>query len=154
MDPTKQQLYTTKRSSGLNVDADPTLSPAIHALKADDLPTNWLLMNISSNNLVLASSGSGGAVDLVANLTDDEVYYGGLRATVDGKIKFFHLYFVGENVPAMKKGKASLSKGAAFGLIDAHGELSCPGGVSACTVDFLQSEIAKLCRCSVDKIVL
>jgi hypothetical protein len=37
-----------------------------------------------------------------------------LRCSVDEKVKFFHVYFVGQSVSAMKKGKASLSKQASW----------------------------------------
>lgn len=155
MDPTKKELYTAKRSAGLTIDGDETLASAIQRLKADADPTNWLLMKIVNNaNLTLASCGTGGASELVAALSDDDVYYGAIRCRVMDKVKFFHVYFVGAGVSALKKGKASLNKSAAFGAIDAHGEVSWPSGLDGFTVSQIQQMLAQQLRCTAEQIDL
>ena len=59
--------------------------------------------------------------DISNHLTDDDdMYYGALRCSVDEQVKFFHVYFVGQSVSAMKKWRAS-SKQAIFNLVEAHG---------------------------------
>jgi hypothetical protein len=148
MDPTKKELYTAKKSSGLNVNADPALDDAIKKLKSDEEPTNWLLMKVSGTNLMLHATGSDGATELISSLNEEDVYYGAIKALVDGKVKFFHIYVVGQNVGGMKKGKASLYKPAALGLVDAHGEFSFVNGAADVTHDAILNEIAKLNKVS------
>lgn len=149
MDPTRKELYTTKKTSGLNVNADPKLEEAVKSLKNDSESTNWLLMKVSGTELLLHSTGSEGINELLSSLSDEDVFYGAFKALVDSKVKFFHMYIVGQSVGGMKKGKASLYKSAALGLIDAHGEMSFVNGISDITYDAVVSEICKLLR--VDK---
>ncbi|RYG64336.1 hypothetical protein EON64_14220 [archaeon] len=152
MDPTKKELYTAKRSAGINTD-DPDVVQAVQRLKEDSDPTNWLLMRVENNTILkLVSSGSGGVGELISNLTADDIFYGAVKAMVDGKVKFFHVYVVGENVAAMKKGKGSLHKGAAFQAVEAHGELNCSVELSELTRDYMVGEIVKLTRCRPESI--
>jgi hypothetical protein len=128
MDPTKKELYTAKRASGLNT-SDPDLLQEMQQLKCDP-SHNWMLVRIVDNTAVLHACGGGGLKAFSDHLTDDDIYYGALRCLVDEKVKFFHVYFVGQSVSAMKKGKASLSKQAIFNLVEAHGELSFSSGLA------------------------
>ena len=144
MDPTKKELYTAKRASGLNT-SDPDLLREIQLLKSDP-SRNWLLVRIVDNTAVLCASGGGGLKDFSIHLTDDDIYYGALRCMVDEKVKFFHVYFVGQSVSAMKKGKASLSKQAIFNLVDAHGELSFSSGLADYSEDLVIQAIQRLSK--------
>eukprot|EP01031_Cornospumella_fuschlensis_P042198 gene42198-51533_t len=142
MDPTKKELYTAKRSAGLATD-DGEVVTAVQRLKDDSDPTNWLVMRVENNTaLRLVASGPGGVSELISSLTNEDIFYGAVRALVDGKVKFFHVYFVGANVSALKKGKGSLHKGAAFQAVEAHGELNCSVDLSELTRDHIVGEIA------------
>lgn len=156
MDPEKKSLYTAKRPSGLNT-TDIDLQPVVARLKNDEGDINWLLLtvNSTSNVLELSSSGNSGIDELKANLNDETIFYGVFKCAIAGKSKFFHLYFVGPNVPAMKKGKGSLNKNAIFQLIDAHGEIVCPAeGVESFSREFVVSDVARVTRSSPDLIVM
>lgn len=155
MDSTRKELYTAKRSSGLKVNEDPNLASAIQGLRSDDDALNWLLMQVVDNkSLRLASSGSGGAGELIAHLDSSEIYYGALRCMVEGKVKFIHFYFVGENVPALRKGKASLNKSAAFSVVEAHGEIGHSSSLESLTAETIRQEIASLLRCRAESVVV
>ena len=143
MDPTKKELYTAKRSSGLDI-SSPEVTAAIEKLKDDRDSTNWVLLKVVNSCLGLHSSGSSGLVELLSSLDDDDVYYGGFRCLAGDKVKFYHLYFVGQNVGGMKKGKASMYKSGVLGLIDAHGEISCVSGLEDISESFVAAEVGKL----------
>eukprot|EP01039_Chlorochromonas_danica_P002460 gene2460-2695_t len=152
MDPTKKDLYKAKRSSGLDVTGDGRVAEMVTRLRSGG-PLGWLLMTIQPpGTLTLHSSGTD-ITDMIANLSEDEIFYGAFRCAVQGQIKFLHFYFLGENVPALKKGKASLNKPAAFSVIDAHGEIAWVSGLSSLTAGSLMEEVGKIFRCPVDQIV-
>ena len=143
MDPTKKELYTAKRPSGLNT-SNVDLQPAIDKLRSDEDPTNWLLLKVAGTSVVVHGFGADGLVGFSAALNDDDAYYGVIRCTVDGLVKFYHVYFVGQNMSGMKKGKASMYKSAIFSMVDGQGEISCAGGMEEYSADFLVANIAKL----------
>lgn len=143
MDPTKKELYTAKRPSGLDT-SDPAIQGLIEQLRSDEDPLNWVLFKSNGTTLAAHGAGNGGLAELSAALTDDEVLYGALRCKVDGKVRFYHLYFVGQNVGALKKGKASMYKSAVFSLIEAHGEITCTTGMEEYSEDFVLNYISKL----------
>jgi hypothetical protein len=108
MDPTKKELYTAKRASGVNCD-DPNIADAWQRLRSDDDPMNWMLMYLATNtSIAVKSSGSGGIEEFISNMNDDEILFGAFRAQVSGGMKFFHVFFTGSNVSGIKKGKASM----------------------------------------------
>lgn len=143
MDTTKKELYTAKRPSGLDT-SDQSVHSAIEKLRSDEDPVNWLLLKTDGPVLSLHAAGTGGLVEFSSVLTNDEVLFGALRCLVDGKVRFYHFFFVGQNVGAMKKGKASMFKSAVFSLIDAHGEISCSGGLEEYTDSLVVNGISKL----------
>lgn len=153
MDPTKKELYTAKRSSGLDTSC-PQCSQLITNLRSDTDPTNWILLKVAGTTLSAHGSGSNGLPELIRSINDDDVFYGAVKSSVKGQIKFYHIYFVGNNVNGMKKGKASLYKSTVFGLIEAHGEISCATGISDFTIEFVMNELAKLTKANVADIVI
>eukprot|EP01036_Dinobryon_divergens_P059961 gene59961-79962_t len=126
MDINKKELYTATRTSGVNV-SDPSISELWNAVKSNDSALNFLLLKYTSaNNIGAFSHGDGGLNQLLTMLSDDDVYFGGLRVEIQGIVKYFVLYFVGSSVGGMKKGKASLHKAAVFNeLGGTHGEITC-----------------------------
>jgi len=105
----KKELYITKRKSG--VDLGPNISELWNAVRSDTDPTNYLLLKyMSGNDIIPCGCGEGGLDEMVSQLEDDDVYFGGIRCEVKGMMKFFSFSFVGKNVGGMKRGKSSLHK--------------------------------------------
>lgn len=154
MDPEKQELYVAKKKSGLNTEVD--ISSVVSRLKDDDGDINWLLMTVDAavNALQVHGCGGGGVDELTASLNDDSIFYGVFKCKIADKTKYFHLYFVGSNVSAMKKGKGSLNKNAIFQLVDAHGEISCSTGLESFNKAFVTSELAHMVKLSEEDIVI
>lgn len=153
MDPTKKQLYTDKRASGLVTDADAALTEAVSKFR--DGEHNWILNKIqNSKQLVLHGSGDRGFRELLTSLTDDDVYFGAIKATVGGQAKTFHFGYVGPNTSGMKKGKATMQKNAAFSVIDAHGEIFLTCDLSDITEESLMREVSRLTATSLASIQL
>lgn len=108
MDPTKRELYTAKRASGVDM-SDPEIVSLWLELRNLNPSCNWFLLHLSGPTKVgVKSQGSGGIEELVAALSDDDVVFGAFRAQIGDHKKSFHLYFVGDNVGGMKRGKASM----------------------------------------------
>ena len=145
MDPTKKELYTAKRPSGLDT-SNADLQPAIDKLRSDEDPTNWLLLKVAGTTVLVHNLGNDGLTGFSASLKDDDAYYGVIRCTVDGMVKFYHVYFVGQNISGMKKGKASMYKSAIFSMIDAQGEISCPNGMEEYSSEFILANISQLAK--------
>lgn len=152
MDPTKKALYTDKRASGLATD-DPDLSAAADDFKAGT--QNWIANKIVNNkSLQLHGIGSGGFREMIGALTDDDVYFCGIQATVNGKNKVYHFGYVGPNTNGMKKGKATMQKNAAFSVIDAHGELWYDCDIAELTGERITQDIARVAGVTVDQVQL
>ncbi len=149
MDPTKKELYTAKRSSGVDCTSDPTIASAWERVKADSSPDNWLLLNVKSNKATLIASGCDGVVGFGARLTDSDVYFGVVRATLRGSaVKFFSVFVVGTNVGVMAKGKASLFKDSIFSNFELHGELAFQDGVATFSTDSFCEAVKRSLRIS------
>ncbi len=154
MDPTKKELYSAKRPSGLNI-SDPDVLKKIERLKSDADGTNWLLLKIKNvEGLSVHAHGEAGFDELHSSLSDDDVFYGAIRCMINGKVKFYHIFFVGVDVSGMKKGKASLYKSSIFGLIDAHGEISCSDGLPEFSRQHALALVSKLAGCPTTSIVM
>jgi len=128
MQTDKKELYTAKRSSNINVEED--VAGAWEHVRSDDRGENWLLCKVltGTTSCTLHGTGTNGLPELLAALTQDEIFYGAIRVTIRGQVKFFHVYFVGEDVGGMKKGKGALWKaGILQALEGAHGELALDG---------------------------
>jgi len=145
MDHTKKDLYTAKRPSGLDT-TNEELQPAIEQLRSDSDPTNWLILKVKGTSVVVHGLGAGGLSEFSSALDDEDVYYGVLRCSVDGHVRFFHVFFVGQHLSGVKKGKASLYKSAVFALVDAQGEIACTSGTEDYSDSNIISSIARLTR--------
>jgi hypothetical protein len=130
MDPTKKELYTAKRSSGVDC-SDPRIIEMWERVKDDHDPIQWLLIGyLNSSTVVLIQSGER-FDEMLSYMNDDECLFGALRGKVSGADKFFSLSFVGENVNGMKKGKASMHKSAVLNLFEVHGSITLSGQCEA-----------------------
>lgn len=107
MDPTKKELYTAKRTSGVDV-SSPAIAAAWGRVRSDESETNWCLLGYSAANCIdVVGSGAGGFEELLAHLCDDKALFGGLRAiNGEGKVKFYFIFFVGKNLGGMARGNS------------------------------------------------
>ncbi len=145
MDPTKKELYGAKRSSGVSMNEE-EIRDAWKDVKDDGSDTNWLLISYvaGSNSAVhVVATGNGGVSEMLAHLNDDSSFFCVVRCKIGSNIKFYSLFYVGNNVGGMARGKASMHKSAILNLFEVHGELSCVGLENATTED-LASQIARL----------
>ena len=121
MDPTKKELYTAKRSSGLDSVSDPQVVERLKDFKFND-EHQWILFSLDNTTLRFHAI-SGNISNLSSHFDESSVYYGALKAKVENKLKVFVFTIIGEQVGGLKRGKAPLYKSAAFNLIDNHGEI-------------------------------
>lgn len=136
MDPTKKELYDAKRSSGVDT-SDPCISSTWAAVRADEEDTNWLLLTYqeedkeprkkNSAKMKVFSSGSGGLDELLSHLDDEKVFFGCVRAVVDGGTKFYSLSFIGDQLGGMKRGKASMHRPGVLNTFECHGSIMLEG---------------------------
>ena len=105
MDVSNKELYTKKRPSGCDLTAD-NIAPAIENVKHDNSIMNWLWLSLVDNNKIeLKDTNSNGFDGLVSpeQLDDSLVLFGFIRVIVLRQIKFYGIFFVGDDVPGMKK---------------------------------------------------
>jgi len=98
----------------LNEDA---IRNALKDVRNDNSATNWMLIRYTKDGrLELLGTGSGDISEVTAKFTDDNVYYGLIRAQqkIDASvtIKFIYLHFIGENLAPRLRGIISTHKGA------------------------------------------
>lgn len=140
MNPEKTELYTAKRTTLIDLDTN-AISAAWMAFRSDD-PSNFILVTIDGNTKVVhlaSSGGSDGMAGILRTVTDDDIFFGGVRVSVDNRMKFYHLFIVGSNVSAMQKGKKIMFKNNLIGAFEgAHGEIN----ISTGTED-LENEISR-----------
>lgn len=137
MDPTKKELYTTKRSSGIDC-SDINIIETWELIKNDNNNIKWLLIGYLNQSKVTLINNGEDFNDLLVLLNDDECYFGVLRCKIDKNDKFFTFSFVGENVNGMKKGKASMHRSAILNLFEVHGTVSINGLAEANPTTFIQ----------------
>jgi hypothetical protein len=109
MDPTKKDLYTAKRPSGIDV-SSPAIAATWAAVRSDEAATNWVLLGYAATNCIdVVGSGSEGFDELLQNLVEDKALFGGVRVTnSDGKVKFFFIFFVGKDLGGMARGNSPI----------------------------------------------
>ena len=152
MDPTKKELYTAKRSSGVDT-SDPKILEMWERLKDDHDPIQWLLIGYTSPSSVALIQSGERFDEMLSHMNDDECFFGALRGKVSGADKFFSLSFVGENVNGMKKGKASMHKSAVLNLFEVHASIALSGHCEANPIVATQ-QISQQFRVSPDLVEL
>ena len=87
------------------------------ALQDEGDPTNWYLVGIdSSRKLEVQASGSGGLDELRRQFQNDQVQFGCCtifaldirNGVISRREKFIRVKFIGEDVAAMKRGRAMM----------------------------------------------
>lgn len=152
MDPTKKELYTTKRSSGIDCN-DNNIIETWELIKNDNNSLKWLLIGYSNPSKVILLQSGENFEELLTFLNDDECFFGVFRCQIEGNDKFFTFSFVGENVNGMKKGKASMHRSAVLNLFEVHGSVSINGLAEANPITFIQ-QIALQSRANPANIIL
>lgn len=99
----------------------------------DDKNTDidWLIAsydNGSKTDITVIASGNGGVEACANALPSDEPAFGGVRLSSG---RFRHFYYCGENVSAMKKGRASMHKNGVLNVLEgADGEIPLQPGMT------------------------
>ena len=138
-------IANEKRSAGVDL-SDENLSIAYAKLRDEGDPTAFLLATFSNNKVTFASSGNT-CDELIARLTDSDIYFGVIRATVSGRVKFFTFSFFGSDTNGMKKGKASLAKSGVLNFFEGiHGEIAICERVYDISKDIIVQKIASISR--------
>jgi hypothetical protein len=152
MDPTKKELYTAKRSSGVDC-SDPRILEEWERIKDEHNPTQWLLIGYSNSSTVNLIQNGEKFEEMLSFMTDDECLFGVFRVRLSGADKFCSLSFVGENLNGMKKGKASMHRSAILNLFEVHGSVSISGQGEANVLSVIQ-QISQQFRASPDQVEL
>jgi len=104
-------------SSMVSFAGEDGLRAAIKAVRADNDPTDWMLMGYegNTNTLKLVSTGQGDLDELITHLKNDQILYGLYRTTdtIDNTVavKFVLIVWVGETVPIIRKARITTHKG-------------------------------------------
>lgn len=105
--------------AGADVEVDTEVQSAIGEVRDDSKPTSWILATFEDGQpkkpLILVATGTGDIDELKESLQDDQVMYG-LYRTADkiddiATVKFVYIYWIGENVKPLTKGKVSACAG-------------------------------------------
>jgi len=131
----KQVTVTGKRSNLVPMESGSSIKfadqasilDAIKDVRADDTPTNWVLVGFAdggSDTLTLLGKGTGGVNELKALLKDDEVQYGLVRLMdqIDNSatVKFIFIHFVGEQVKYTRKARIGIHIGKVTEIFTPH----------------------------------
>ncbi|KAI9101211.1 hypothetical protein DFS34DRAFT_461108 [Phlyctochytrium arcticum] len=109
-------------STSVTLSDGPAITAAIQSVRADNLPTNWVLVGhdkdgTDPNKLVLVETGQDGFDGLKAKLSDDKVQYALLRMTnqvdMSTTVKFVYIYSFADKLSFVKKGRFGVVKGDA-----------------------------------------
>jgi len=131
----KQVTATGKRSNLVPMESGSSIKfadqasiiDAIKDVRADDTPTNWVLVGFAdggSDTLTLLGKGTGGINEVKALLKDDEVQYGLVRLMdqIDNSatVKFIFIHFVGEQVKYTRKARIGIHIGKITEIFTPH----------------------------------
>jgi len=91
---------------------------AIKNVRNDTTEDDWVLAGHVESNpevVTLVGTGTGGAEAMLAHFQDNSVLYGLIRVVekidLSQTIKFVYVYYIGDNVPAMQRGKIGTAHG-------------------------------------------
>ena len=123
-----------KRSSGVNV--LPIVAETWAEVRDDgNADVDWLLIGYegsSKTDMTLLEKGSGGIEAVCAKLPDDTPVFGGIRLT-NGK--FVSFVYMGDSVPAMKRGRTLMYKNGVFNVLEGCvGEIEMQPGLTEATM--------------------
>jgi len=113
----KQGLHVPAQVQSILFVNEDAIRDAIKDVRNDASPTNWVLIRYTKDGrLELLGTGNGNISEVAKKFTDDNFYYGFIRAQqkIDASItvKFIHLQFIGENMAPRLRGIIGTHKGA------------------------------------------
>lgn len=147
MDPTKKELYTAKRDSGVDMTTDGAILETFTEIKTDN-DTNWMLVSLIGSSPKVQFNAKGSSVDgFISAISDDDAFYGVIRVQIAHHAvectKFIQVFFMGDNVGGMKRGKHSMFKSGVFNVLDGcHGEIVLDGGAGSVSRESIVTAIA------------
>jgi len=119
-------------SSMITFADEDAMRAAIKAVRADNDPTDWMLMGYegSANTVKLVATGQGDLDELITHLKDDQILYGLYRTTdtIDNTVavKFVLIVWVGEKVPIIRKARITTHKGDITSFVGQyHVDVNC-----------------------------
>ena len=123
-----------KRSSGVHV--LPVVAEAWKEVRDDgNQNVDWILIGYDGNSktdMTLLEKGGGGMEAVSSKLPSGEPVFGGVRLS---KGRFVHFLYVGEDVPAMKKGRTLMYKNGVFNVLEGcDGEIEMTPGLTEATM--------------------
>ncbi|KAG9186136.1 actin depolymerizing protein [Alternaria panax] len=98
---------------------DPEIAQAYEDVRSDKSETTWLILkyaSATSDNLKLASTGSGDIAEMTESLGDDEAAYAYVRMKLGNdeyseRVKFAFVVWQGPQTKVMRKAKMSFQSG-------------------------------------------
>lgn len=123
---------------------------ALKSLRDNTSQTEWLLVGHAENSneaVHLVGSGSGGYEELSANFDESSVMYGLIRVIqkidLSTTTKFVYIYFIGEKVPALQRGKiASTASAVKSSLSPYHVDFEITN-VSELSTELINQKVAE-----------
>ena len=90
-------------ADGMKTATDKTaaVSESWERVRSDASAIEWATFALEGKTYALKAEGSGTA-ELLEALPEDSVTFAGFRTARDGKVKFYHLLYVGESVGIIK----------------------------------------------------
>ena len=156
MDTTKKELYTAKRESGVDMTTDCAILETFNEIKTDN-DTNWMLISLIGNTPKIQFDHKGNDIDsFISTCNDDHAYYGIIKVNIKHHnvpcVKFMQVFFMGENVGGMKRGKHSMFRSGVFNSLEGcHGEIVLEG-IESLSKDSIIHAIATTNRIDVSEI--
>lgn len=135
MDPTKKELYTAKRESGVDMTSDSLILETFNEIKNGN-DTNWMLISLIGNTPNIQFNNKGSSIDEFINLCDeDHAYYGIIKVNISHHnvtcVKFMQVFYIGDNIGGMKRGKHSMFRSGVFNALEGcHGEIVLEGSAA------------------------
>jgi len=119
-------------SSMVTFAGEDALRASIKSVRADNDPTDWMLMGYEGNTnaLKLVATGQGDLDELITHLKDDQILYGLYRTTdtIDNTVavKFVLIIWIGESVPIIRKARIATHKGDVTSFLGQyHVDVTC-----------------------------
>lgn len=124
-----------------------------NSIRDDSNPYVWFVCTHTGKNYPMCQTECG-SQETIGGLFEtcqaDKIYFGGLRATVDGSVRFFHLLYVGTSVGVVKRNRSQMLKNAPFNIMEgSSGDIEF-GVDDEFNVETLRQKLSEFGHTSVD----
>jgi len=106
-------------------------------IRSDSDNLVWAVFTVVGKDYVLVSEGTDDLEGFSKALTEDGVFFGGLRVSN----KFFRVLYVGTEVGVIKKNKAMLQKTAPFNAMEGSIEIHIPTGEKHSLINLIRPHL-------------